>query len=45
MNKNRIRYRQLDYTIDEFRAELGDWDIPIEVVDQLQLQLFFLIMA
>lgn len=28
MNKNRIRYRQLDYTIDEFRAELGDWDIP-----------------
>lgn len=28
MNQNRIRYRQLDYTINEFRDKLGDWDIP-----------------
>lgn len=28
MNSNRVRYRQLDYTIDEFKEELGDWDIP-----------------
>lgn len=28
MNKNRIRYRQLDYMMDEFKDELGDWDIP-----------------
>lgn len=28
MNNNRIRYRQLDYTIDEFKSELGGWDIP-----------------
>ncbi len=28
MNQSRIRYRQLDYTINEFRDELGDWDIP-----------------
>ncbi len=28
MNKNRIRYRQLDYNINEFRDKLGDWDIP-----------------
>ncbi len=28
MNQSRIRYRQLDYTINEFRDKLGDWDIP-----------------
>lgn len=28
MNKKRIRYRQLDYTIDEFQDELGEWDLP-----------------
>lgn len=28
MNKNRIRYRQLDYTMNEFKNELGNWDIP-----------------
>lgn len=28
MNENRIRYRQLDYTMDEYREELGEWDIP-----------------
>ena len=28
MNQNRIRYRQLDYNINEFRDKLGNWDIP-----------------
>lgn len=28
MNENRVRYRQLDYTMDEYKEELGDWDIP-----------------
>lgn len=28
MNKNRIRYRQLDFTMDEYKEELGEWDIP-----------------
>ncbi len=28
MNKSRIRYRQLDYTMDEYKEELGNWDIP-----------------
>lgn len=28
MNTNRIRYRQLDYSIDQYRKELGDWDLP-----------------
>lgn len=28
MNKHRIRYRQLDYTISEFRDKLEGWDIP-----------------
>lgn len=28
MNENRVRYRQLDYTMDEYTKELGKWDIP-----------------
>jgi len=28
MNKDRIRYRQADYTINDFKGELGEWDIP-----------------
>ena len=27
MNKNRIRFRQLDFEISEFKAELADWSI------------------
>ncbi len=28
MNKNRIRYRQADYTISEFKDKRENWDIP-----------------
>lgn len=28
MNEDRIRYRQLDYTMDEYKKELKEWDIP-----------------
>lgn len=27
MNKNRVRYRQLDYSMDEYKEELGKWNI------------------
>lgn len=28
MNKNRIRFRQLDYELNEFKNDIGDWSIP-----------------
>lgn len=28
MNEKRIRYRQLDYKMNEYLEELGEWNIP-----------------